>query len=121
MSDTTVPRSASTPLETLSAVERLQRAYVAQLYRDTEVWWNRLRMRVGCWVMGGDYRGIIMRLWLVRERAMRAVGADGRVTLADCAPLAEVLYEPMPGKWVLTVTRVMDADLPLPSDSEAQQ
>lgn len=66
---------------------------------------NRVRLRLASWIFGGDWYGVVMRLWLIRERAMAAVNADGRVTLAECESLAEALYAPIPGEWTLTVTR----------------
>lgn len=43
---------------------------------------KRLRLRVGAWLIGGDYLGTLARLWLIRDRAKAAVSPDGLVTLA---------------------------------------
>ena len=45
-------------------------------------------------------------LWLIRERAMKCITPDGRVILADCQALADVLYTQIPGEWQLTITRI---------------
>lgn len=67
--------------------------------------WRRLRLRLGSWILGDEFYGVVTRLWLIRKRAMAAVTADGYVTLAECPALAEALYKPMPGMWSLTVVR----------------
>lgn len=66
---------------------------------------EKLRVRVGAWLIGGDYLATIARLWLIRERAKAAVASDGTVVLAECASLAEALYEPLPGSWDFTLQR----------------
>lgn len=68
--------------------------------------WKRLRFRVGSFVMGDNWAGVVTRLWLIRDRALAAVSKDGMVTLAECPALAEALYERMPGKWALSVARI---------------
>lgn len=73
-------------------------------------WWERNRLRIASWIMGDGWAGVVTRLWLIRERAMAAIAEDGRVTLVDCIPLAEALYEPMPGNWRLTIERVATED-----------
>ena len=66
---------------------------------------RHVRLRLAAWLMGDDWSGVIMRLWLIRERALVAVTKDGRVILAECEALSEALYAPMPGTWTLDVTR----------------
>lgn len=70
-----------------------------------KAFWQRARMRLGFWILGRDAFRIWMGLWLVRERAQQAITQDGRVELAACEPLAEVLYRPVPGTWSFTITR----------------
>jgi hypothetical protein len=70
--------------------------------------WRWIRLTVGAWIIGGEWHGIVMRLWLIRDRAMEAVTKDGYVDLSRCKLLAEVLYEEMPGEWSLVATRLPD-------------
>ena len=72
--------------------------------------WNRARMRLASWIMGGGWSGVIMRLWLVEHRARAAIQQDGGVILANCKPLADALYENIPGRWRLTVELIEDQD-----------
>lgn len=72
---------------------------------------NRLRLRVGAWILGDGWFGAITRLQLIHDRARQAVNADGRVTLAACPALAEALYAPIDGVWTLAVTRHADVDV----------
>lgn len=67
---------------------------------------ERFRFWLGMKILGQAPLGVWMRLWIIRERAMKAVGEDGRVTLADCEALAEALYKPMPGNWLFTVMQL---------------
>lgn len=74
----------------------------------TKPWtrWRVLKLRVGFWLIGGDAMGLWSVLWLIRERAMRAVTRDGGVILAECQSLADALYEQTPGRWRLTLTEM---------------
>lgn len=43
-------------------------------------------------------------LVLTRERAKRAITPTGGVILAECEPLHEALYRPLPGTFTVSVT-----------------
>lgn len=77
-------------------------------------WWYTLRFRVGSWIIGGGYHGAVMRLWLVHDRAAACITRDGGVIFAHCPPLAQALYEPIPGLWKLSVERVEEPEAPPP-------
>lgn len=81
---------------------------------------NRMRLRVGGWVLGNGWFGVVGRLWLIRERAMIAIHQDGRVVLADCQALADALYGPVPGRWKLTIERLEEPVSP-PSDPQPSE
>ena len=67
---------------------------------------TRWRIRLGAWILGDRYIAVMAGLWTIRDRAMRAVKQDGTVVLAECEPLAEALYEPLPGLWRMTLERI---------------
>lgn len=90
------------PVERL--VEELRMAMPMVLVRL----WRKARFRLGCWLLGDGYRGAVMRLWLIRERAMQAITPDGEVVLAKCQPLSDALYAPIPGRWSFTISHVDD-------------
>jgi hypothetical protein len=85
-------------------VRELQRGFMLLAERL----WKRTRFRVGSWLMGGEWYEVVMCLWVIRERAMRAVDRDGRVLLAECESLADALYAPIPGRWAITVTEITE-------------
>ena len=82
-------------------------------------WLQRWRIRIGLKIVGGGYQGAVMRLWLIRERAMTAITQGGGVILADCPALAEALYEPIPGQWRFTIEQIDAAAHPLTGDRNA--
>ena len=92
-----------------SAIRKLyddaMRGWMSLVFR----WWQRARLRIGSAIIGDGYHAVIMRLWLIRDRAHGCILRDGRVILGNCEPLAEALYEPLPGRWSLTVTQLEPA------------
>ena len=68
----------------------------------------RWRIGIAAWFMGGDFNRTLLALWIIRERELHAITPDGHVVLANCAPLAEVLYAKVPGKWAMSMTYVGD-------------
>jgi hypothetical protein len=69
-----------------------------------------LRLRIGSAILGGGWLGVLMRYKLIAERAQDCITPDGRVILANCAPLAEALYAQIPGEWTLSVVRTRTTD-----------
>ncbi len=77
-------------------------------------WIDRARVTIGAKIIGGDLYASLGLLALIKQRAQQAVTPDGRVSLADCKPLADVLYAETPGIWSVTMTRTD----PFPPSSE---
>lgn len=75
-------------------------------------WLVHLRLRAASVLLGGGWAHIVMRLWLIRDRAMAAVTPEGRVNLAECKALSDALYANLPGSWRLTITREAGQERP---------
>lgn len=72
--------------------------------------WMKLRIRLGMWMMGGEFSGVVALYQLIADRARECVTPNGEVILAKAQPLADVLYAQTPGDWHLTLTRTLPSE-----------
>lgn len=81
---------------------------------------RQARLKIACWIFGRGWGGIVMRLWLIRDRAMAAVTPEGGVILAECKALSDALYEPIPGHWQITIARIYPPATPVGSSDNSE-
>lgn len=68
--------------------------------------YQRARLRLGAAILGRGWLGTMQANIIIANRARACITPEGQVILANCQPLADALYKPIPGRWALSVALI---------------